>query len=70
MADRRYWWKPRYELWLVGDDTNRCICVWTRHRFRTLAAHSRRLEEEHLRVSPARLVIMDRHSGREVGGRG
>lgn len=75
MTDRWHWWEPRYELRLVrddtkpGNDTKPGILVWTRHRLRLLAVHSRRLEEAHLRVAPARLVIVDRRSGREVGGR-
>ena len=62
------WWEPRYELRLVRAD-DRPVLVWTRHRSRALARYSRRLEEAHLSVAPARLAVVDRRSGRTVSGR-
>ena len=55
----RRWWEPRYELRLVRPD-DRPVLVWSRHRTRTLARVSHRMEQAHLVVAPARLVLADR----------
>lgn len=61
--------EPRYELRLVGgDDADACV-VWSRHRLRRLAELSLKLEEAHLRIAPARLVVVDRRAERAAARR-
>jgi hypothetical protein len=61
--------RPRYELRLVRDDgPGTPVLVWSRHRVRWLAERSLRLEEAHLRIAPARLVVVDRRAERATGG--
>jgi hypothetical protein len=60
--------QPRYELRLIrGDGSGAPVLVWSRHRVRWLAERSLRLEEAHLRIAPARLVLVDRRAERAVG---
>lgn len=65
LAQRWRWWQPRYELGLVREESPEPpILVWSRHRSRRLAQRSLRLENGHLRVAPARLVLTDRRTER------
>jgi hypothetical protein len=58
-------WQPRYELRLLrGDADEPPILVWSRHRIRALARYSLRLEERHLDLGQARLVLYDRWKGK------
>lgn len=60
--------EPRYELRLIrGDASDAPVLVWSRHRLRWLAERSLRLEEAHLRIAPARLVVVDRRADRAAG---
>ena len=60
--------EPRYELRLVrGDGPGTPVLVWSRHRVRWLAERSLRMEQAHLRIAPARLVMVDRRAGRAAG---
>jgi len=54
-------WQPRYELQLFGAEAGSpLVVVWSRHRIRALAVHSKRLEERSLHLKQARLVLYDR----------
>ena len=55
----------RYELHLVaGDRPDVPVLVWSSHRLRWFAERSLQMEQAHLRVAPARLVLADRRARR------
>jgi hypothetical protein len=58
--------QPRYELRVTSEVDLRPVLVWSRHRSRRLAELSLRLEQAHLQLEPARLVLVDRRTGAEV----
>lgn len=70
MRPARQHWTPRYELRLVrGEAVTAPILVWSRHRCRALAVLSKRMEEDHLDLGAARLVLYDRWRARVDEGR-
>ena len=61
------WGRPRYELRLVLDDAVHApLLVWSRHRTRTLAAYSLRVERATHSFGEARLALVDRRTQQEL----
>jgi hypothetical protein len=68
MGTQRRWWQPRYELWVVrAEAADVPVLLRSRHRIRTLADWSRRMDGDHVRLlSDCELVIVDRDDRRPL----